>query len=145
MNSDLAPVVHFDRDQPSGLASMLGELITQNLARDPGRLALLVPATSAIEARDAGIAVTIELSPSVISLVEGTSSASTVRIEAASADLLALVSAPLRLGLPDVIRPEGRSVVAKLVRGQVRVRGLLRHPRQVARLTMLLSVSAGPR
>jgi hypothetical protein len=145
VNPDLAPVVHVAQERPSGLASMLGDLIAQNLARDPGRIALLVPATSAIEAEDVGIVVTIELSPSVISLVEGTSSASTVRIRASSADLLALVSAPLRFGLPDVMRPEGRSVVAKLVRGQVSVRGLLRHPRQVARLTMLLSVSAGPR
>jgi hypothetical protein len=133
------PTIRFVDQTPSGLASMLGDLLGQNLVRDPGRRRLLVPAVSAVDAPDAGVAVTIAVTPATIAVADGVDTRATVRVRADSGRLLALVAAPLRFGLPDLLHGEGRAVVADLLRGRLRVRGLLRHPRQVARLTMLLS------
>ena len=52
-----------------------------------------------------------------------------------------LAAAPLRGGLPDALTPEGRAVVAALLTGRVRIRGLVRRPLLVRRLTMLLSAT----
>jgi hypothetical protein len=54
--------------------------------------------------------------------------------------VLALAAAPLRAGLPDPLRRDGRAALADVLRGRVRVHGMLRHPRRLARFTSLLSV-----
>lgn len=136
----MVPTVRFAQEDPSGLASMLGELIAQNLSRDPQRRRLLRPSISSIEVPDADVAATIRLTPSQVTIADGLDATATVRVRASSDRLMALVAAPLRFGLPDVLHTEGRSVVADLIRGRIRVHGLIRHPRQVARLTMVLSV-----
>lgn len=123
---------------------MLGELIEQNLARDPSRIRLLAPATTVIEATDAGVAVSITTSPAGVTLVDGIEPRASVRIRAGADDLVRLVAAPLRFGLPDPLRGEGRSMIADVIRGKVRVRGLALHPLQVARLSTLLSVHQDP-
>jgi len=64
-----------------------------------------------------------------------------VRIRAESGRLLDLTTAPLRFGLPDVLAPEGRAIVRDLLARHVRIKGLLRHPLRLARLTELLSVA----
>ena len=62
-----------------------------------------------------------------------------LRIRASSADLLAVSAAPLRFGLPDPLRREGRVVLRKLLAGDVRVSGMLRHPVRLSRFSRLLS------
>lgn len=61
-------------------------------------------------------------------------------VVAASAErLLQLAAAPLRFGVPDPLTREGRAILADILAGRVRVRGLLRRLPAVRRLTMLLS------
>ncbi len=110
-------VVYGD-DEPSGLATMVGGLIEQNIVRDPSRRRLLRPAVTSITVPDVGVAITAD-----------------------SAKLLELTSAPLRFGLPDLFDPRGRAVLRNVVSRRVRIRGLLRHPRRLARLSALLSVA----
>ena len=140
VDTPTTPTIRFADEPPSGLASMLGDLLGQNLARHPERAALLARAVSSIEAPDAEVAVTISLTPMAIVVAEGVDARATVHVRAPSDRLLALVASPLRFGLPDLFSAEGRAVATDLVRGRLRVRGLVRHPRQVARLTRLLSV-----
>jgi hypothetical protein len=52
-----------------------------------------------------------------------------------------MTTVPLRAGLPDVAHPVGRAIVRDLVARRLVVRGLLRHPIRLARLTSLLSVA----
>jgi hypothetical protein len=49
-------------------------------------------------------------------------------------------SVPLRWGLPDVRTREGREVNRKLMKGQLKVKGMLAHPGKLARLNKLMSV-----
>ena len=132
-------MVAYEDAEPSGLALMLGGLIEQNLARDPGRRRLLRSSVVAIEARDAEVSVTIMLAPGGALIGGGFDRGAHVRIRTDSARLLALATAPLRFGLPDPFSRAGREVVRDIAARRIEVAGMISHPRRLARLTMLLS------
>lgn len=134
-----AEVAFADAD-PSGLGAILGGLIEQNLARDPSRERLLTPSLVTVEAPDAAVAVTLRIDPGRILVADGACSGAQLAISAPSNRLLALTDTPLRFGLPDPFRAEGRSVLSDVLTRRVRIRGMMSHPRRLARLTMLLSV-----
>ena len=82
---------------------------------------------------------TLRIDPHRILVIDGADDHASIRVTADSARLLALTAAPLRFGFPDPLRPAGRAVLADVASGRVKIRGMLTHPRGVARLTMLLS------
>ena len=131
--------VEYADAEPSGLASMLGGLIEQNLERDPSRARLLLPAVASIAASDVGVSVTLRLEPRRVIVADGAGDAH-VRIAADSAKLLELTAAPLRFGFPDVLTRQGRAVLRDVLSRRVRIGGMLSHPARLARITMLLSV-----
>jgi hypothetical protein len=129
--------------EPNGLAAMVGGLIEANLRQHPERRSLLRPAVVELVAADAGVSVRIALSPGQVSISNGSSRPDRprVRVVADSDGLLLLSSAPLRFGLPDPLSSDGRAVLAKVLRRQVRISGLVAHPLTVARFARLLSVA----
>ena len=127
--------------EPSGLASMVGELLQQNLARDPARRGLLRPSVAVLDASDADVTVFLRIAPEDVRVGDGNVPDAHLSISAPSGRLLGLTTAPLRFGLPDVLIPEGRAIVGDLLGRRLRIRGLLRHPLRLARLTKLLSVA----
>jgi len=131
--------------EPSGLAIMVADLIGQNLARDPARRALLRPLVAVLDAPDADVTVFLRIARDDVRVGDGDVPDAHVRIQTTAERLLDLTTAPLRFGLPDPLRPEGRAIVADLLRRRIRIRGLLRHPLRLARLTKLLSVADGGR
>ena len=52
-----------------------------------------------------------------------------------------MAAAPFGSGLPDPAAREGRTVIAGILAGRIRVRGLLTHLPVVRRFTMLLSAN----
>ncbi len=134
--------VEFLDPEPNGLAELLGGLLDANLVRHPSRRNLIKPSVVEITATDAVVSVRLEFAGDRITISNGSANGrADLRVRADSSDLLQLSGAPLRFGLPDVFTPAGRSVVRRLLSGEVKVEGLLRHPRKLARLTSLLSVS----
>lgn len=131
--------------EPSGLASMVADLIEQNLARDPTRRALLRPSVAVLDAPDADVTVYLRIERGGVRVGDGDVPDAHLRIRSDSGRLLDLTTVPLRAGLPDPLRPEGRAIVGDLLRRRVRIRGLLRHPLRFVRLTKLLSVADGDR
>jgi hypothetical protein len=127
--------------EPSGLASMVAELIQQNLARDPDRRRLLQRSVAVLDAPDAEVTVSLRIDPEGVRVGDGDVPDAHVRITADAGRLLDLTIAPLRFGLPDLQAPEGRTIVRDLLARRLRIRGLLRHPLRLARLTQLLSVA----
>ena len=133
--------VEFVAADPSGLATLIGGLIEANLAAHPERSSLLRPAVVGLVAIDAGVAITLRIAPREVTVVDGLAGRPEVVIEADSDTLTELSSVPLRLGFPDPTTGEGRAVAGKLVRGELKVRGLARHPGILSRLNRLLSVA----
>lgn len=136
----MIPEVVFADPEPVGLALMLGDLIAQNLLRDPGRARLLLPALVSIAASDAGVAATLRIGPGRVLVAGGAHPRAQIHVRAPADRLLALTDTPLRLGLPDLLSREGRGLVADVVCRRIRIGGMMSHPCRLARLTMLLSV-----
>jgi hypothetical protein len=126
---------------PSGLATMVAQLIEQNLSRDPARRALLLPSVVVLDAPDADVTVFLRIDAEGVRVGDGRVPDAHLSIRADSGRLLDLATVPLRFGLPDVSSHEGRALVGDLLGRRVRIRGLLRHPVRLARLTKLLSVA----
>lgn len=136
-----ARVVLQDPD-PSGLADMVGRLLEGNLSAHPRREALLRAAVVELAAPDAGVEVTVRLAPGLVEVADGTANpGAQVRVAARAQDFLALAAAPLLLGLPNPLRREGRDVLRRIARRQVRISGMLRHPVVLSRFARLLSVA----
>jgi hypothetical protein len=131
--------------EPSGLASMVADLIEQNLARDPARQTLLVRTVAVLDAPDAEVTVFLRIRRDDVRVGDGDVPDAHVRIRSDSERLLDLTTAPLRFGFPDLLTAEGRAIVRDLLLRRIRIRGLLRHPLRLARLTKLLSVADGGR
>jgi hypothetical protein len=129
--------------EPSGLTTLLAELIEQNLARDPSRSQLLRSCVAVLDAPDAGVTVHVRIAAGAVRVGDGDIPDAHVRVRADAERLLAITSAPLRLGFPDPTRSEGRAVLRDLVLRRMRVQGLVRHPVRLARFTSLLSVADG--
>lgn len=136
------PVVRYRDPEPSGLALVVGELLEANLRADPDRARLLRPAAVEIVARDLGIAVRLDLDRGGVLVASGSGDGRADLVVVADAvRLIELVRAPLRLGVPDPFRPDGRRALAALLAGDIRLRGALRRPLALVRLARLLSVS----
>ncbi len=134
-------VTYTDPD-PNGLSSMIGGLIEANLRANPDRAELLAPSTVELTANDAEVSASIHISPVGVTVAnQPGSSRVDLGVRAASSDLIALSAMPLLFGLPDPLRREGRAIIGKVLRGRIRVSGLVRHPVKLTRLTRLLSVS----
>lgn len=120
---------------------MLGGVIEANLSAHPERRKLLLPGVVAIVAPDAGVAVTLRLAPGHVTVADGVLGRPDLVIRTDSETLTDLTSVPLRLGLPDVLTPEGRGVLARMRTGRLRIRGMVRHAGLLSRLSRLLSVA----
>jgi len=127
--------------EPTGLTAMVGGIIEGNLRDHPDRARLLVTNTVVgIRVPDVGAEVSLRLQPDRVQVRSGLTGRPEVLVQADSDTLLGLSSVPLRFGLPDVGTKEGRAVLGKFLRRDLRIRGVLRHPRKLARLNKLLSV-----
>jgi hypothetical protein len=121
-------------------------LIDANLARAPERaLRLSRREAASLVATDADVAVTIQMlpgarrSPGSVLVHDGRDPWAEVVVRAEGIALLELAATPLRFDLPDVTTAAGRDVLMQLVRGRIRVHGMVRHLGTVRRLSMLLS------
>ncbi len=133
--------VTYADDEPNGLAELLGELIAQNLARDPARRRYLRPGVVVVESTDHEVAVTLRFTDGAVEIANGAGEGAHVHVRAEGRALLGLAGAPLRFGLPDALVSEGRAVLGDILRGHVEVRGLVSRLPAVRRLTMLLSAT----
>lgn len=121
---------------------MLGGLLEGNLAAHPDREHLLSSvATYGIKAPDVGVEISIRLSPGTVTVRNGLIGKPEVVVETDAETLVGLSSVPLRFGLPDIATKEGREVNRKLLKGRLKVKGLLLHPAKLARLNKLLTVT----
>ena len=98
--------------ESSGLASMVADLIEQNLARDHTRMALLRRSVAVLDAPDADVTVFLRIERDGVRVGDGDVPDAHLRIRSDSGRLLDLTIAPLRGGFPDPLRPEGRAIVA---------------------------------
>ena len=124
-----------------GLGEMLGGLVRANIERAPQRMELLRPPISRVNVRasDMEASVGILMGAGRFRVQPEVLPAPDLDISAGGETLLALTAVPLRLGMPDVATAEGRTILGKLARGELRVQGMLTRMPLLMRLNRLLS------
>jgi hypothetical protein len=133
--------VRFADAEPNGLADLVGRLIDANLQEHPDRRRLLRVTVVELSASDADMHATLEVTAEGVLISNGPSNRRAhLRVRADAYDLVEFAGAPLRLGLPDVFDADGRAALGRVLRGHVRVSGMLRHPIRLSRFNRLLSV-----
>lgn len=127
-----------------GLADIVADLVHDNLASGPERRALLRgrPWCAAINVAAAGSTFTISVSPSSVRISPGDQRRTSLRVTTDGETLVDLPEVRLLAGLPDPRRPEGRQVISKLLHRDLRISGLVRHPRRATRLLRLLNTAS---
>lgn len=126
-----------------GLGAMLADLVRGNLERDPGRVRLLrgVTGTINVVVRDADVEVGLEFAAGCLHVFGKPFRRAGLEIVTDAETLMSLSAVPLWFGQPDLRTPEGRAVLGKLLRRDLRVKGLLAHPILLGRLQGLLSAA----
>jgi hypothetical protein len=129
-------------DDAAGLGMMLGDLVRGNLAAHPDRARILDGARGHVNIRatDADVEVGLLFTGGELSIGSPFEKPD-LSIACDSQTLLGLSSVPLRMGRPDVLKPEGRAVVAKMLKGTLKVRGMFAHAKLMSSLQRLLSVA----
>jgi hypothetical protein len=138
--------------EENGLATMLADLVRQNLQDKPHKVADFdaLEGTVAIVADDADVCLTLRFERGgYLRIHDGIVGIPDVAIRGTSDTIMALSNMPLtrRLGLPfpDPRDKEqvavSRSVMAAMRAGQFKMHGALLHPGIVVRLTRVMSVN----
>jgi hypothetical protein len=135
----------------NGLASMLGDLVRQNLEAKPHKVPDFeaLDGTVAIVAEDADVCLTLQFERGRLTIYDGIVGIPDVAIRGTSDMIMAMSDMPLTraLGLPF---PDPRdkaqlavsqSVLAAMRAGELKMYGALFHPGLVVRLTRVMSVN----
>jgi hypothetical protein len=124
------------------LASLLLGLMEKNLEDKPGRVkdfnALNIPI--GINAVDADVQITMEFCNGKLTFHKGLIEPKMV-ISAESATLIGLTSVNIRFGIPWFFDATGFEVVKKLLKLELRIKGLFFHPFALIRLCKAMSVA----
>jgi hypothetical protein len=133
----------------NGLALMLAQLVEENLREHPWKerdLLALDRLAVGIVAPDADVRLTMVFEAGRLTLCGGLRPDCDLLVRTDAERVARLSHLPVRrigpLRLPDYLCAAGRRLLFDLVRGRLRVKGLLCHPLKVTRLMRLLSVNA---
>jgi hypothetical protein len=137
--------------EDNGLASMLADLVRQNLEAKPHKVPDFeaLEGTVAIVAEDADVCLTLHFQLGKLTIYDGIVGIPDVAIRATSDVIMAMSNMPLTrlLGLP-IPDPRdkdqvavSRSVMAAMGSGELKMHGALLHPGLVMRLTRVMSIN----
>jgi hypothetical protein len=131
-----------DSATDNGLAQMLADLLRQNLEQNPKKIRYFnkLGLSVAITAPDAEVQLTIFFNRGNCTIYDGVTGKPHLHIITDSANIMSLSAAPVRLGLPDPFESAGRDLIKKIFTGELKIRGMFRHPLAVTCLTNVFSV-----
>ena len=139
----MAEVVLAEGDDASGLASMMGTLLAQNVERAPQKFEDFrrIDADVLIDVKDLGEAITLSFSGERCTIHNGRTGQPRVSIITDSDTLMGLSMLHIgALGLPNYFDDAGRGVLRAMRTGKLRIRGM-HHLQTLNRITRLFSVA----
>lgn len=127
----------------NGLAGMVAELLRANVASSPAKAAAFgrMKGSVGLTATDAEVSLTLAFDRGRCVVYDGVRPEAEAGVTADSDSILELSNVRIVGGLPWLLDGKGRALVAKVRRGTIRIRGLLRHPVTLTRLAVVLSVN----
>jgi len=126
-----------------GLAEIMFNLIRQNLEQKPQRLSSFRALNSnvVIIARDIDITVTLAFKRGELTIYNGIVGKPDLKIIADHDAILDLSLIKISLGFPNYFDRTGRDILRKLIFGNLKIEGMLKHPLQLIHLTKIFSVN----
>lgn len=128
--------------EEAALAGMLADMLRGNLENKPERVkdfnALNI--SIGIEATDAETQITLAFANGKLTVHKGLVNPGIV-ITTDSTSLLELAGLNIKYGMPWYFDEKGMAVVKKLLKREVKIKGLLVHPLALTRLTKVMSVA----
>ena len=124
------------------LALMLSEIVNGNLER-PEKLKTFntMALKACLMAKDVGAVVTLSFDRGTLTFYGGNLDGPDLSIETDSATLLDLANINISFGMPYYFDGLGRSILKKLGRRELRIKGILRHPVALTKLTKVISIN----
>ena len=138
------PIIHLDEGARGvGLAVIMSDLIHQNLEQKPQRLSSFKALNSnvVIVARDIYMTVTLAFKRGELTTYNGIVGKPDLKITADHDAILGLTLINLCMGLPNYFDKTGRDILKKLIVGNLKIEGMLKHPLQLTHLTKIFSVN----
>lgn len=135
--------ITIDKDaEGNGLANMIKDLLSQNIANHPEREkdANALKGNIVIDANDIEVSLTLVCKKGEIHIKDGVVEPYKLKITTASDNIMKLNMLKIKWGLPYYFDKAGREVLAMLLRGRLKIKGLLLHPVMLTRITRLFSV-----
>ena len=126
-----------------GLAEMLFNLLRQNLEQKPQKISSFEALDSNVVmvARDIDITITLAFKRGELKIYDGIVGNPDLKIIADHDAILELSLISICMGLPNYFDKTGRNVLKKLLIGDLKIEGLVRHPLQLTHLTKIFSVN----
>jgi hypothetical protein len=138
------PVIVLDEGaRDVGLAEIMFNLIRQNLGQKPQRLSSFKALNSnvVIVARDIDSTVTFAFKRGELKIYNGIVGRADLKIIADHDAILDLSLIKISMGLPNYFERTGRNILGKLIFGNLKIEGMLKHPLQLIHLTKIFSVN----
>jgi hypothetical protein len=138
-----APISLAPGTEDSGLAAMFAELIQFNLEQHPHKWRDFnkLDTSVSIEAHDAEVTITLAFTRGALVVHAGVYGSPKLRISAESVTVLELAMVKIVRGIPNLLDPGGRRLLAKFFSGGVKIAGMLTQLVPLVRLTRLMSVN----
>ena len=126
-----------------GLAEIVFNLIRQNLEQRPHKRSSFnaLHSNVVIVARDIDITITLVFSGGELKIYNGIAGKADLKIVADHDAILTLSLINIFMGLPNYFDATGRDILKKLLHGNLKIEGLLKHPLQLVHLTKIFSVN----
>jgi hypothetical protein len=135
-------IVLDDGARDVGLAEMLFNLLGQNLDQKPQKVSSFraLDSNVVIVARDIDITVTLAFKRGELTIYDGVIGKADLKIIADHDAVLDLSLINICVGLPNYVDKTGRNILKKILLGNLKIEGMLKHPLQLIYLTKIFSV-----
>ena len=126
-----------------GIATMLADLIRQNLEQNPRKWNDFRKLATGvfIDVLDAEVSVTLAFSAGALIVHAGLYGEPLIRITTSADVLLGLCMLRVVNGIPRLFHRHSRALIGNMLRGEVRISGIVRNPLQMIHFARLMSVN----
>ena len=126
----------------AGMASMMGDMIKANLKNKPARMKDFnkLNGTIWITADDADTEMTMVFENGSLIVHTGKVGKPILEITTDSATLLDLANIDIKMGMPYYFDETGRMVIKKLLKKDLKIKGMFAHNMALTRMTKIMSV-----
>lgn len=124
------------------LGQMIADLVKSNIDKEPSRTRLVHGVAGRININATDVESVIGMLFTGTNLRIGVAlPAPDLEVVCDAQTLMELASVKLRFGRPDPLTPEGRAILAKMMRKDLVVHGMMAHPKLLTRLQKLFTVA----